>query len=290
MPSASDAVLRLRVGVDSGGTFTDVCMLDETSGEVHVWKVGSTPGDPSLGIVAGVEQGLQHIASLSGGSIDVTYFGHGTTVATNALIVGRGVETGMITTAGFRDVLELRRQKRDSLYDLQTEKPHILATRDRRLEVRERVLFDGRILAPLDEEQVRVAARRLRNEGVRSIAVCFLFSYVEPRHELMVKHLLQEEIPDAFVSVSHEVAPEFREYERFSTTVVNAYLGPVMKGYLQRLQPRLAQIGVDGDANVVLQVLNPTSLLKGRLPIHQEMARKAIERLAERLGLDIMTT
>ncbi len=423
VPSVSHATLRLRLGVDSGGTFTDICMLDETSGEVHVWKLSSTPDDPSIGITTGIEQGLKDVASLSGGATDVTYFGHGTTVATNALIVGRGADTGMITTAGFRDILELRRQKRDSLYDLQTQKPKILVTRDKRLEVRERVLFDGSIFTPLEEEEVRAVACRLRDDGIRSIAVCFLFSYVEPRHELMVKRVLREEIPDAFVSVSHEVAPEFREYERFSTTVVNAYLGPVMRGYLERLQPRLAEIGVFArahltqsnggvisstsamrfpartllsgpaagvtgavvigrlsgfdnlitfdmggtstdvslidngkprvsnetvvhgyplklpmldihtvgagggsiahidagglmkvgprsaaadpgpicygrgneeptvtDANVVLQVLNPTSLLKGRLPIDHDKAKQAIARLAERLGLDVMAT
>ena len=240
----------LRVGVDSGGTFTDICMFDEATGNVHVWKVSSTPQDPSMGIATGIEQGLLEVSRIAGRKTEVIYFGHGTTVATNALIVGRGAETGMITTAGFRDVLELRRQKRDSLYDLQTEKPTILARRDKRLEVRERVRFDGSILIPLEEAEVRETARRLRDAGIRSIAVCFLFSYLEPRHELMVKRILAEEIPDAFISVSHEVAPEFREYERFSTTVVNAYLGPIMQSYLSRLRPRLAEIGVSAPAHL----------------------------------------
>jgi N-methylhydantoinase A len=243
-------MMRLRVGVDSGGTFTDICMFDEATGNVHVWKVSSTPQDPSMGIATGIEQGLLEVSRIGGRKTEVIYFGHGTTVATNALIVGRGAETGMITTAGFRDVLELRRQKRDSLYDLQTERPTILARRDKRLEVRERVLFDGSILIPLDEVEVRETARRLREAGVRPIAVCFLFNYLEPRHELMVKRILAEEIPDAFISVSHEVAPEFREYERFSTTVVNAYLGPIMQRYLSRLRPRLAEIGVSAPAHL----------------------------------------
>jgi N-methylhydantoinase A len=238
------SALRLRVGVDSGGTFTDVCMFDESNGDIHVWKVSSTPQDPSLGIAGGIEQGVAEVAKVAGRGVDVVYFGHGTTVATNALIVGRGAETGLITTRGFRDVLELRRQKRDSLYDLQTEKPRILATRDKRLEVSERVLFDGSILTPLDEDEVRKAARKLKSEGITSVAVCFLFSFVEPAHEKRVKEILAEEMPDAFVSISHEVAPEFREYERLSTTVVNAYLGPIMKSYLSRLQPRLAEIGI----------------------------------------------
>ncbi|MBV6826497.1 hydantoinase/oxoprolinase family protein [Pseudomonas sp. PD9R] len=237
--------LRLRIGVDSGGTFTDICMFDETNDEIFVWKVSSTPQDPSLGIANAVEQGLREVSRISGTAADVHYFGHGTTVATNALIVGRGAETGLITTAGFRDVLELRRQKRDALYDLQTEKPKPIASRDRRLEVAERVLFDGTVFQELDEAGVRRAARKLRDDGIRSIAICFLFSYVNPDHELRARRIVEEEIPGAYVTVSHEVAREFREYERFSTTVVNAYLGPIIKNYLQRLKPRLDEIGVD---------------------------------------------
>jgi N-methylhydantoinase A len=245
MTVQDETTLKLRVGVDSGGTFTDVCMFDETHGEIHVWKVSSTPQDPSLGIAGGIEQGVAEVAKATGQKVDVVYFGHGTTVATNALIVGRGAETGLITTKGFRDVLELRRQKRDSLYDIQTQKPRILVSRDKRLEVSERVRFDGSIHTPLDEEEVRAAARKLKADGITTVAVCFLFSFVEPAHEKRVKEILAEEMPGAFVSISHEVAPEFREYERLSTTVVNAYLGPIMKSYLSKLQPRLAEIGID---------------------------------------------
>jgi N-methylhydantoinase A len=232
------------VGVDSGGTFTDICLYDADAQTIRVWKVSSTPEDPSLGIASGVEQGLAAARTGTDERVDVAYLGHGTTVATNALIVGRGAETGMITTRGFRDVIELRRQKRDSLYDLQTEKPRILARRDHRLEVGERVLYDGSVLQALDEDEVRAAARRRRDEGVRAIAICCLFSFIAPGHEAHIRAIVEEEIPDAFLSVSHEVAPEFREYERFSTTVVNAYLGPIMRQYLSRLQPRLAEIGV----------------------------------------------
>ncbi|MBD3846032.1 hydantoinase/oxoprolinase family protein [Bosea sp. SSUT16] len=245
MTVQDETTLKLRVGVDSGGTFTDVCMFDETHGEIHVWKVSSTPQDPSLGIAGGIEQGVAEVAKATGQKVDVVYFGHGTTVATNALIVGRGAETGLITTKGFRDVLELRRQKRDSLYDIQTQKPRILVTRDKRLEVSERVRFDGSIHTALDEDEVRAAARKLKADGITTVAVCFLFSFVEPAHEKRVKEILAEEMPGAFVSISHEVAPEFREYERLSTTVVNAYLGPIMKSYLSKLQPRLAEIGID---------------------------------------------
>ena len=236
--------LRLRVGVDSGGTFTDICIFNEQSGDIFVWKVSSTPHDPSQGIAAGAEQALAELARISGRPLEVAYFGHGTTVATNALIVGRGSETGMITSAGFRDILELRRQTRDALYDLQTEKPKVLIPRHHRLEVGERVCFDGSVRTPLDEQAVRSAVQRLRRGGVGAVAVCFLFSYLTPEHELRARRIILEEMPEAFVSLSHEVAPEMREYERFSTTVVNAYLGPLVQNYLKQLQPRLEDIGI----------------------------------------------
>ncbi|XBS69327.1 hydantoinase/oxoprolinase family protein [Acerihabitans sp. KWT182] len=249
MASTAVAPRHVRIGVDSGGTFTDICIYDVAEGSIHVWKVSSTPADPSIGIADGIAQGIASLGiasenTIAGESVDVTYLGHGTTVATNALIVGKGAATGMITTAGFRDIIELRRQKRDGLYDVQTEKPRLLVLRHQRLEVNERVLFDGSVMIPLDEEEVRTAARRLHKDGIRAIAVCCLFSYLEPRHEQRIKEILAEEIPGAFISVSHEVNPEFREYERFSTTVVNAYLGPIMQRYLQRLEPRLEAIGI----------------------------------------------
>lgn len=241
---------RLRVGVDSGGTFTDVCIFDESTGDVFVWKVSSTPHDPSEGIATGIEQGLKEVSGSRPAQESVIYFGHGTTVGTNALITGRGADTGLITTAGFRDVLEIRRQKRPDLYDLQTVKPPILASRDKRLEVRERILFDGSVETPLNEEDVRAAVRKLKEEGVGAIAICTLFSFLEPKHEARIRAIVEEEYPDAFISVSHEIAPEFREYERLSTTVVNAYLGPIMKAYLERLTPRLEAIGVHAEPHL----------------------------------------
>ncbi len=231
-----------RVGVDSGGTFTDICLVDETSGEVRVWKVPSTPADPSRAIALGAVEGLREAAH--GAAADVSYFGHGTTVATNALIQHRGARTGLITTEGFRDLLEIGRQRRPHLYDLQADKPLVLVPRDLRVEVTERLRHDGRVEKPLDETQVRVVVRRLKAAGVRAVAVCLLYCYVDPRHEQRVRAILDEEFPDAFVTCSHEVAPEFREYERLSTVVVNAYLGPVMHGYLAGLGPRLAQSGI----------------------------------------------
>ena len=230
-----------RVGVDSGGTFTDVCVLDETSGEVRVWKVPSTPDDPSRAIVAGTAEAVARAGSAPEA---VGYFGHGTTVATNALIQHRGAVTGLITTAGFRDLLEIGRQRRPHLYDLQADKPPVLVPRSLRVEVAERIRHDGRIDTPVDHADVRSAVRALRQAGARSVAVCFLYSYVDARHEAIVRRVLEEEWPEAFVSCSHEVAPEFREYERLSTVVVNAYLGPVIAGYIEGLGPRLAQHGI----------------------------------------------
>lgn len=230
-----------RIGVDSGGTFCDVCLFDETTGQVAVWKVSSTPADPSQGIGQGVAEGI----ALVGTNADqVGYFGHGTTVGTNALIQHRGVKTGLITTDGFRDLLEIGRQKRPDLYDQHVEKPPTLVSRDLRLEVPERLRHDGSVEVPLDQAAFRVAVRRLRAAGVESVAVCFLYSFVRPDHEQTAARIIAEEFPEAFACVSHTVAPEFREFERLSTTVVNAYLGPVMQGYIRRLAGRLADLGI----------------------------------------------
>ncbi len=230
-----------RIGVDSGGTFCDVCLFDETTGQVAVWKVSSTPADPSQGIGQGVAEGM----ALVGTTADrVGYFGHGTTVGTNALIQHRGVKTGLITTDGFRDLLEIGRQKRPDLYDQHVEKPPTLVSRDLRLEVPERLRHDGSVETPLDVAAFRAAVRRLRDAGVAAVAVCFLYSFVRPDHEAEAARILAAEFPEAFSCVSHAVAPEFREFERLSTTVVNAYLGPVMQGYIHRLAGRLADLGI----------------------------------------------
>ncbi|HMR33121.1 MAG TPA: hydantoinase/oxoprolinase family protein [Geminicoccaceae bacterium] len=230
-----------RVGVDSGGTFTDVCLFDEESGRVEVWKVPSTPSDPSMGIAQGVEEGMGRVGGVPE---QIAYFGHGTTVGTNALIQHKGVRTGLITTDGFRDLLEIGRQKRPDLYDIQADKPLVLVSRDLRLEVPERMRHDGRVETPLDEEAFRVAVRRLKAEEVEAVAVCFLYGFIHTAHEEAAKRILAEEFPEAFACVSHDVAPEFREFERLTTTVVNAYLGPVMQSYIRKLATRLADLGL----------------------------------------------
>ncbi|KEA03005.1 MULTISPECIES: hydantoinase/oxoprolinase family protein [Rhizobium/Agrobacterium group] len=233
--------MALRIGVDSGGTFTDVCLFDEETGKLDIWKVPSTPDDPSRGISDGVSEGLATVASTAA---HVAFLGHGTTVATNALIELKGVATGLITTDGFRDLLEIGRQKRPSLYDMNAEKPETLVSRDRRQEVPERLKCDGSEDRVLDEDKLRAAVRKLAEEDVKAIAVCFLYGFLNNAHEKRVVEILREEMPDVFVSASHEVAPEFREYERMSTTVVNAYLGPVMQRYIDRLKLRLSELGV----------------------------------------------
>lgn len=230
-----------RIGVDSGGTFTDICLFEEGTGRVEVWKVSSTPSDPSEGIANGIREST---AEAGVEASEIVYLGHGTTVATNALIQGRGVPTGLITTDGFRDLLEIGRQKRPDLYDLQADKPQTLVPRDRRIGVVERVLNTGEIETPIDEAELRAAVRKLRDEGVGAVAVCFLYSFQRTEHEELAARILEEEFPEAFVSISSRVAPEFREFERMSTAVVNGYLGPVMKGYIDRLVKRLTDLNV----------------------------------------------
>src|SRR5246127_1142463 len=239
---------RWRVGVDSGGTFTDICLFDQTDGRVEVWKVSSTPDDPSRGIAQGVDEGMRRVAPEAGDqpASPVSYFGHGTTVATNALIQHKGVLTGLVTTDGFRDLLEIGRQKRPDLYDIFADKPLTLVQRDLRLGVAERVRHDGTVDIALDEDAVRAAARKLRAAGVSSVAISFLYSFVRPEHERRAKEIVREEHPEAFICTSHEIAPEFREFERLSTAVVNAYLGPVMKRYIDRLAPRLFSLRMSG--------------------------------------------
>lgn len=233
-----------RVGVDSGGTFTDVCLFDGESGDLKIWKVPSTPADPSEGIAHGVVEGLANV----GEKLEaVSFLGHGTTVATNALIEMRGVKTGLITTDGFRDLLEIGRQKRPSLYDMNAEKPEPLVTRDLRMEIPERLRPDGSVEVPLDEEAVRAALRKMSADDVKAIAICLIYGFLNTEHESRVLEIVAEELPGIFVSASHNVAPEFREYERMSTTVVNAYLGPIMQRYIRKLDMRLRDLGLKID-------------------------------------------
>ncbi|WP_067244988.1 hydantoinase/oxoprolinase family protein [Microbacterium resistens] len=234
--------MTLRIGVDTGGTFTDVCAFDEETGRVHVRKVSSTPDDPGRAIVQGVTEILDQIGGREIG--EVGYFAHGTTVGTNALLTGRGARTGLITTRGFRDLLELGRGRRPSMYDPQADKPTPQVPRHLRMEVTERVRHTGAVETPLDEADVRRAVRELRGAGVGAIAVCLLYSYLNPDHERRIGEIIREEMPDVYVSLSCDVLPEFREYERLSTVVTNSYVGPVVANYLARLRGVLADRGL----------------------------------------------
>lgn len=215
------------VGVDTGGTFTDFVVLDGERIVVH--KELSTPDDPTRAILRGLEAlGVHDRLEL---------LVHGSTVATNAVLERKGARTGLLTTAGFRDVLEIGRQNRPRLYDLRQVKPSPLVPREWRLEVRERLDECGRVLVPLNEEDVRQAIGEFRAAGIESVAVCFLFAFANPTHERRAAELLRE--AGFWVSASHEVLPEYREYERTSTTVLNAYVGPLMGRYLERLASAL---------------------------------------------------
>ena len=242
MPSAAP----VRIGVDVGGTFTDICLLD-SAGHVEVTKLRSTYPDPSDAVAEGI---VDLLTATGHDPRRVAYFGHGTTVATNALLERRGAMTGVITTEGFRDLLELARQRRPDLYDLQVQKPIPLVPRRDRLEVSERMRVDGTIEQPLDEEDVRLALIELRDRGLGAIAVCFLHSYLYPEHEQRVARIAREVAPNLTVSLSHRVVAEFREYERLSTTVANAYVAPTMTRYFESLRTRVRGTGVSVDPYV----------------------------------------
>jgi len=242
-----------RVGVDSGGTFTDICLIGEEDRAVQVWKVASTPDDPSRGIAEGVREAMGLYADAEDAPLaPVRFLGHGTTVATNALIQHRGARVGLITTEGFRDLLEIGRQKRPSLYDIFADKPLTLVPRALRFGVSERLLHDGSVETPLDENAVREAALAMKAEGVEAVAICFLYAFVDPRHEQRAKEIVATVLPDAFVCASHEIAPEFREFERLMTATVNAYLGPTMQRYISRLEDRLTGLGLAAAPHLTL--------------------------------------
>jgi len=234
----------VRIGIDVGGTFTDFVMADTQSGALSFYKVPSSPADPSVAIADGTREMLEHFGISAG---DVEYFGHGTTVATNMVIERRGVKTGLITTFGFRDVLAIGRQTRPSLYDYSVRKPEPLVPRWHRLENKERLDARGQEVAPLDEETLEAQVRALVAEGVEAIAVAFLHSYRNPAHEEQARRVIERVAPALHVSISSDVLPEFREFERTSTTVLNAYVAPRMHDYLDKLCTRIAAVGVTVD-------------------------------------------
>ncbi len=231
---------RYRLGVDVGGTFTDLVLFDEETQELWVHKTPTTLRDQAQGVAEGLSALLRRQEAAPE---DLVYLALGSTIAINAMIEGQTAPVGIITTEGFRDLLELRRQRRPSLYDLFFQMPPPLVPRHLRLAVPERVNSSGDVLVPLDEGKVRQALQRLALAGVGSVAVCFLFSFLNPRHELQVEELAKEVAPGCSIWLSHRVLPEFREFERLSTTVCNAALGPTMENYLSNLSGRVTQIG-----------------------------------------------
>lgn len=238
---------RVRIGADVGGTFTDL-VLARPDGRLFVAKVTTTPDDPGRGITAGLS------ALLAEAGVDpasVAEIVHGTTVASNTILQKTGARTGLLTTRGFRDVLEIGRIRTPVMFDLSWRKPEPLVPRRWRLEVPERIAADGSVVTPLDEAAVRAAARFFCREGVEAVAICFIHAYANPTHERRAAALLREEAPELLVTASCEVLPEIGEYERTSTAAVNAYVLPAMRGYLSRLTDRLAGIGLRAPIRVM---------------------------------------
>ncbi|MFT5175488.1 MAG: N-methylhydantoinase A [Gammaproteobacteria bacterium] len=241
-----------RIAIDVGGTFTDVVCVD-AAGAVTFVKATSTPADQSAGVLAG----LAALASELGQSLDsllpqTERIVHGMTVATNALLERKGAKVGLLTTAGHRDVLEMREGLKPQRYNLRLARPEALVARHLRLGVNERLRADGRVHTPLDLDSLDRAIEQLRDAAVTSVAVCYLHAYRDPQHEQLTRERLATALPGVYVSLSSEVLPQIKEYQRVSTTVVNAYVGPLIHNYLSALQQRLVACGYAGPVLVML--------------------------------------
>jgi N-methylhydantoinase A len=281
----------LRLGADIGGTFTDLILL-AVDGRCWRKKVPSTTEDYSLGIAEGLRALL--VDERLAGSVDEIV--HGTTVATNAILEGRGARTALLTTRGFRDVLEFRRLRVPQLYDLFYSPPVPIIERRLRLEVDERLGPRGEVVRPLDEASVRAAIGRLQADGAEAIAVCLLHSFANPAHERRVGEIIREILPEIFLSLSVDVLPEIREYERTSTTAINAYIGPVVKSYLTSLETRLATAGHRARLRIMqsnggIMSARAAAELPARIVESGPAAGViASQRLGERLGLANLIT
>ena len=302
----------MRIGADVGGTFTDVVLID-ASGNIWTHKVPSTPPDFERAVLNAIEhllrttnatplrreerQGIPSPPPLSGGSgATVSEVAHGTTVATNAVLEKRGAKTALITTKGFRDVLELRRIRAPQMYDLFFEKPEALVERYLRFELTERISASGEVLTPLSESELWQLKEELEKEAVESVAVCTLHAYAFPQHENVVGDFLRAQLPDVPVSLSSEVLPERKEYERTATTVVNAYVRPVMQRYLNAMRSGLQDMGIEGPLLMMQSAggLTPESDA-ARLPVFVLESGPAAGVLAagftaQRLGVDNLIT
>ena len=242
----------ITVGVDVGGTFTDLVLANMQTAQQVIHKVPTTPGDPSVGVLQGVSE-LCALARVT--PSEVRYVLHGTTTATNAVLENKGAKTGLITNDGFRDILHIARHQRVEHYSIQQDLPwqaRPLIERAHRKTVPCRLISpDGAELVPLDEEAVRRAARELAVEGVESVAICFLFSYLNPAHEDRAAAIVRAEMPGAFVTTSSSLSPQFREFERFTTAALSAFIGPKVGSYVAALDAALKQIGVTGELRIM---------------------------------------
>jgi N-methylhydantoinase A len=240
------------IGVDVGGTFTDLVFTNTSANQTIIHKVPTTPHDPSEGVMTGLIE-LCECNDIDRGTIDHVL--HGTTIATNAVLEHNGAVTGMITTKGYRDIIHIGRHQRPEHYSIMQEIPwqdRPLIKRRHRKTVTERIAPPkGEVLEPLNEEEVRAAAQALKSEGVESIAVCFLFSYIDPSHEERAKAIVQEEYPEAFVTTSSDISPQFREFERFTTAAMNAFVGPKVRNYVKNLEESIAASGLKADLHIM---------------------------------------
>src|SRR5689334_1775191 len=236
----------LKIGIDVGGTFTDLVAVDD-SGHSTLAKVASTPEDPSVGVMAGLDL-LAELLHLSRAKLlaQTERIVHGTTVATNALLEHKGANVGLLTTEGHRDVIEMREGLKHDRYNLRMPPPQQLVPRALRLGVTERMRADGTIETPLDRTSLATSIEALKRAGVEAIAVCYLHAYRDPRHERDTASALALAMPETYVSLSCDVFPQIKEFDRVSTTVVNAYVGPALSRYLTRLEQRLTEAGFHG--------------------------------------------
>jgi N-methylhydantoinase A len=230
-----------RIGVDIGGTFTDVAVVDERAGSIGLAKTATTPGDFGAGVIEGLSQAIENFGIETE---KVALLSHATTVVTNALLEDKGAKAALVTTRGFRDVLELRRSARADLYDLFQEAPAVLVPRHRRLEITERISAEGEIVTPLALDEIPALVETIRALEVEAVAVTLLFSFLNPAHEIALGNALREALPGMPVFLSCEVLPEVQEFERTSTTAVCAYVGPILKSYLENLETATSRLGL----------------------------------------------
>lgn len=235
---------RFRIGVDIGGTFTDVTGINEDNGELFNLKVLTTNSDPALGVVDALDQAGLKLE-------EVTFLSHGTTIAINALLEGKGAKTAIISTDGFRDILELRRGARTHLLDPQMDKPPMFVPRRWRVGLKERILWDGSVAVELNDQDVIEALENLVQQGIESVAICFLHSYANRSHEEKVAEVITRDFPNIFYTMSAGLVPEIKEYERTSTAALNAYIQPVVKRYLTHLETELRERGLSSGVNIM---------------------------------------